>query len=96
MMKAARTSETLVNFGATIQKTAIFVEALLMGNIRIVKPADSGSFFCNYKEYCSIGLMTILNADYECTYLNAGCNEGFLVVVLQKLQIFMRDLNRIS
>jgi hypothetical protein len=51
------------------------VEAPLTGNIRIVKPASSGSFFCNYKEYCRTVLMAIVNADCEFIYLNVGCNR---------------------
>jgi hypothetical protein len=39
-----------------------------------VKPASSGSFFCNYKEHCRTVLMLVVNADYEFIYLNVCCN----------------------
>jgi hypothetical protein len=58
------------------------VEALLMKNIRIVKLANNGSFFYNYKEYCSIVFMAIVNADYEFIYMNVDCNGRISMAVL--------------
>ncbi|XP_072379282.1 inhibitor of growth protein 3 isoform X1 [Diabrotica undecimpunctata] len=43
-------------------------------HVRIIKPPNSGSYFYNYKGYCSIVLMAIVNADYEFVYVNCGCN----------------------
>ncbi|CAH2010813.1 unnamed protein product [Acanthoscelides obtectus] len=43
-------------------------------HLRIVKPANSGSYFFNYKDYHSIVLMALVNADYEFIYVNVGCN----------------------
>lgn len=39
-----------------------------------MKPANSGSYFYNYKEYHSIVLLALVNADYEFIYVNVGCN----------------------
>ncbi|CAH2000627.1 unnamed protein product [Acanthoscelides obtectus] len=39
-------------------------------HLRIVKPANSGSYFFNYKDYHSIVLMALVNADYEFIYVN--------------------------
>ncbi|XP_057665979.1 putative nuclease HARBI1 [Diorhabda carinulata] len=43
-------------------------------HIRIVPPADSGSYYYNYKKTHSIVLMAIANANYEFIYCDVGTN----------------------
>ncbi|KAJ8955077.1 hypothetical protein NQ314_006957 [Rhamnusium bicolor] len=43
-------------------------------HIKIVKFANGGSFFYNYKEYFSVALMAIVNDNSEFIYINVGCN----------------------
>ena len=44
-------------------------------HIRIVAPSKSGSYYFNYKEYHSIVLMAVANANYEFIFVDAGA-EG--------------------
>jgi hypothetical protein len=39
-----------------------------------MKLANSGPLFYNYKDYCSIVIMAVVNKDYEFIYVNASCN----------------------
>lgn len=43
-------------------------------HVRITPPANSGSYFYNYKGFFSIILMAIVNAKYEFIYLDIGKN----------------------
>jgi hypothetical protein len=43
-------------------------------HIRILKLAGRGSYFYNYKDYCSIVSLAILNAECDFIYVNAACN----------------------
>ncbi|XP_073485058.1 LOW QUALITY PROTEIN: uncharacterized protein [Aquarana catesbeiana] len=43
-------------------------------HVRIIPPANSGSFFYNYKGYFSIVLMAIVNAKYEFIFVDIGKN----------------------
>ena len=41
-------------------------------HIRIKKPADSGSLFCNYKKFFSMVMMAIVDADYKFIWVIVG------------------------
>ena len=43
-----------------------------MANIRIKKPADSGSLFYNYKKFFSMVMMAIVDADYKFIWVIVG------------------------
>ncbi|KAB0805310.1 hypothetical protein PPYR_02280 [Photinus pyralis] len=43
-------------------------------HVRITKPINSGSYYYNYKEYFSVVLMAIVNANYEFISVNVGTN----------------------
>ena len=43
-----------------------------MANIRIKKPADSGSLFYNYKKFFSMVTMAIVDADYKFIWVIVG------------------------
>ena len=46
-------------------------------HFRIVKPKNSGSLFFNYKHYCSVQMLALVDANYCFTYVEVGA-EGRL------------------
>jgi hypothetical protein len=46
-----------------------------MGNVRIVPPAQSGSYYFNYKNTHNIVLMPFANANCEFIYCDIGTNN---------------------
>lgn len=43
-------------------------------HVRIAKPANSGSYYYNYKQFFSVVLMAVVNANYEFLYVHTGIN----------------------
>ena len=43
-------------------------------HVRIAKPANSGSYYYNYKQFFSVVLMAVVNANYEFLYVHSGTN----------------------
>lgn len=41
-------------------------------HIRVIRPADSGSLYYNYKLYYSIVLLAVYDANYTFTYIDVG------------------------
>ena len=43
-------------------------------NVAILKPSGTGKEFFNYKKYCSIVLMAVVNAGYKFIWVDIGAN----------------------
>ncbi|XP_063795271.1 putative nuclease HARBI1 [Pseudophryne corroboree] len=48
-------------------------------HVRIMPPATSGSYFCNYSGFSSILLTAIVNANSEFIFVDVGTNDGVSV-----------------
>ena len=43
-------------------------------HVNIIPPANSGSYYYNYKQRFSIVLMALVDADYKFIFVDIGCN----------------------
>lgn len=77
-MKIPRSSEEWLSVSADFEMKWNFPHCIgcIDGkHVRILAPRDSGSLYYNYKDFFSIILLAVVNADYEFIFVNAGA-EG--------------------
>lgn len=60
-------------------------------HIAIIPPANSGSYFYNYKGQHSLVLMTIVNAKYQFVYIDVGMNGRISEEEYYKILIFLKN-----
>lgn len=74
-MPLPNTADAWQKIANGFQQNAIFPHCLgaLDGkHIRVKKPASSGSMYFNYKNYFSVVLLAIIDAEYRFIYVNVG------------------------
>lgn len=52
------------------------------------KPNSKGALYCNYKQYCSIVVMAIVNSDYCFSMVDIGACGSCSIPKYLRIQIF--------
>lgn len=93
--KAMPTTEEWLKIANTSEKNANFphcIGAIDGKHVRVIKPAHSGSLYYNYKNYFSIVLLAVCDANYNFTFVDVGAYGKSNDSAIFKDSLFYRKL----